>query len=317
MNRISCVFSLLLLAAGCHTIHAFAPRAPWNPISTLSKIVIFSSSNEPPTNFYNDFEGFDNNDDDEGYIDTNQLGDWRAFRKSLGGETQVKSVSKENEDVLRTQSKALADEYMNEVWAHATATPELGGFLARMPLEVEIYRNHKHNIMGKKLRRQFSKDGGEATIFWYRKAKQLVEDEMQKIAETAQDGQLDSSELDEESSEMLSLYLDNQVRLWLRVTCALERGALCHNIYMYSYMCLLLNYVLIFSPNGTGYVARNLSHHLSRRISWNRHLSCLESSHGFSVDRKPCSTCPSRRPWSTFPSEQHASIASIYQGFWK
>lgn len=234
MNRISRVVGSLLLAASGGHIHAFAPRATWNPKPSVTSkpksaptpTLLFSSSNEPPT-FYNDFEGFDDDDDDEGYIDTNQLGDWRAFRKSLGGETQVKSVSKENEDVLRAQSKALADEYTTEVWAHATATPEVGGFLARMPLEVEIYRNHKHSIMGKKLRRQY-KDVGEASMFWYRNAKQLVEEEMQKIAETAQDGQLDSSELDDESSEMLQLYLDNQVSSVTRRALETER---CNNIF--------------------------------------------------------------------------------------
>jgi hypothetical protein len=208
MNRISRVVGSLLLAASGGHIHAFAPRATWNPkpsVTSKSKsaptpTLLFSSSNEPPT-FYNDFEGFDDDDDDEGYIDTNQLGDWRAFRKSLGGETQV--------------------------WAHATATPEVGGFLARMPLEVEIYRNHKHSIMGKKLRRQY-KDVGEASMFWYRNAKQLVEEEMQKIAETAQDGQLDSSELDDESSEMLQLYLDNQVSSVTRRALETER---CNNIF--------------------------------------------------------------------------------------
>lgn len=89
-------------------------------------------------NFYNDFgdSAFgqsENNDDeeDDDYIDTEQLGDWRTFRMNLaetGSPTDKKSsvaprksVSKENEALLRTQSKLLADEYEKGIWAHDTA----------------------------------------------------------------------------------------------------------------------------------------------------------------------------------------------------
>lgn len=92
----------------------------------------YSSSGE---NFYNDFEGFDNdgdNDDEEedsdGYIDSDDLGDWRKFRMNLAesgsptdkksGDSPRKSVSKENEEVLRSQSTVLADEYESGIWAH-------------------------------------------------------------------------------------------------------------------------------------------------------------------------------------------------------
>ena len=213
MYRIILIASLLPVLRCSFLVSAFTPF-PW-----VSKTKNFGVSsrlfNEPPT-FYNDFEDFtidDNNDDgnnEDEYIDTEKLGDWRAFRKSLSGDKATVSVSKENEDILRTQSEALADEYTSEVWAHATAVPEVGGFMARMPLEVEIYRNHKHSIMGKKLRTKYQNIQMEASMFWYRTAKELVEKEMQKIADQAQNGQIDSSELDDESSEMLQLYLDNQ-----------------------------------------------------------------------------------------------------------
>ena len=90
-------------------------------------------------NFYNDFDdesinagdGEEEEDEDE-YIDTDQLGDWRTFRMNLaetGSPTDKKpkdsprkSVSKENEEVLRSQSKFLAEEYEKGMGAHDTAT---------------------------------------------------------------------------------------------------------------------------------------------------------------------------------------------------
>jgi hypothetical protein len=78
-----------------------------------------------------------------------------------------------------------------------------------MPLEVEIYRNTEHSMIGKKLRESVSE--GDRLAMWYRKAQILCENEMRKIASMAVDGQIDASKLDDESSEFLQLYLDNQV----------------------------------------------------------------------------------------------------------
>lgn len=112
-----------------------------------------------------DDEDGDDDDDDTDYIDTDSLGDWRNFRRSLtlgmeveenqddGNNTKnsvsstkvsvkddddvdalpskrpptksglsVKSVSKDNEEVLKSQNKDLAEEYLNGVWAHETST---------------------------------------------------------------------------------------------------------------------------------------------------------------------------------------------------
>ena len=91
-----------------------------------------SSKLHSSENFYNDFEESGNDDDDDedddGYIDTEELGDWRKFRMNLAEtgtpsdkkttEAPRKSVSKENEEVLRSQSNFLADEYETGMWAH-------------------------------------------------------------------------------------------------------------------------------------------------------------------------------------------------------
>ena len=154
----------------------------------------------------------------------------------------------ENERVLRTQNEALANEYRTGVWAHETSTvrcvisqilyrgdvpsrtslccmhdcltiavppfyslqPEIGGLVCRLPLEVEIYRNFKHSLIGKKLRK--TKLVLDSTKEWYKSAQSLVETEMQHIAESAQGGHIDATTLNDEAAEMLQLYIDNQVR---------------------------------------------------------------------------------------------------------
>jgi hypothetical protein len=81
-----------------------------------------------------------------------------------------------------------------------------------MPLEVEIFRNYKHNLIGKKLRNSLKTTNGECEpSSWYRKAQALVETEMQDIAENSHEGQINAETLQDEAAEMLQLYIDNQV----------------------------------------------------------------------------------------------------------
>lgn len=98
--------------------------------------------------------------------------------------------------------------------------PEVGGIVCRLPLEAEIYRNFKHSLIGKKLRKSALQ---ESTREWYKSAQALVEKEMLDIAENAQGGQIDASTLDEEAAEMLQLYIDNQVRIVATFKCACRR----------------------------------------------------------------------------------------------
>jgi hypothetical protein len=75
----------------------------------------------------------EDDDDDEDYIDTDSLGDWRNFRRSLamgtnddeGSSDSITSNEREvtdNEKVLEKQNKELAEEYAAGVWAHQTPT---------------------------------------------------------------------------------------------------------------------------------------------------------------------------------------------------
>lgn len=100
----------------------------------------------------------DDDEDDDDYIDTESLGDWRNFRRSLTqlstdqeeateGESEgprtkrstTVSVSKENEDLLLSQNEELHKEYKTGVWAHQVATVRRaivffgGGWLDQVP----------------------------------------------------------------------------------------------------------------------------------------------------------------------------------------
>lgn len=114
-----------------------------------------------------------------------------------------------------------------------------------MPLEVELRRNYRHSMTGKKLRNKLSVcqnkdknnnnnkdnnndsdnddvDSMEAAV-WYSVAQVLIEDEMMKIADrAADDGQVDASILNDESAEVLQLYLDNQ-ETWQEVCLVVDR----------------------------------------------------------------------------------------------
>lgn len=93
-----------------------------------------------------------------------------------------------------------------------------------MPLEVELYRNHRHSIIGRKLQKLL--DGEECEVgTWYARAKTLVEDEMKNIAGMADDeGQIDATTLKDEAAEMLGLFLDNQ-ESWQEVCLVVEKNS--------------------------------------------------------------------------------------------
>ena len=89
-----------------------------------------------------DHEDDDEEEEDVDRIDPDLLGDWRTFRKNLAMSetmgstsptqesttsiTTVKSVSKENEELLLRQNEQLGNEYVSGVWAHPVSTVRLG-----------------------------------------------------------------------------------------------------------------------------------------------------------------------------------------------
>jgi hypothetical protein len=79
-----------------------------------------------------DEEDDEEDEDEEAHIDPDSLGDWRTFRRNLASnperqqetppEQPQRSVSRENEQLLKSQSEELALEYTAGVWAHETST---------------------------------------------------------------------------------------------------------------------------------------------------------------------------------------------------
>jgi len=197
-------------------------------------------------NFYDYHDGPDGDGDGDGdgggdgggdgdgddYIDADKLVDWREFRMNLArtvtssgknnwSSQKKKSISKENEVLLRIQSESLAEECMAGVWAHEVSHPEVGGLVIRMPLEVEVYRSKKIPSAGEELRNFIKK--GEKVELWYRKAHTLCEKEIQKITAYAENGQIDASKISEVSNEFLQMYLDNQ-ETWQEVCLVVDRN---------------------------------------------------------------------------------------------
>ncbi|KAL7437312.1 hypothetical protein ACHAXM_005703 [Skeletonema potamos] len=174
-----------------------------------------------------------------------------------------KSVSKQNEQLLSAQNAALAEEYINGVWAHESSIPEVGGLVCRMPLESEIYRGSPDSFMYKKLQTFLDSDEYDLTedrkqqgsissssssssssrsssttsqsmsfsalaaktVFWYRGAQKLLRKELVKIMSTANtNGRIDPNDLDEESLELLQLYMHHQ-STWQEVCLVTEMNS--------------------------------------------------------------------------------------------
>ena len=172
---------------------------------------------------------------------------------SAANTRQRKSVSKRNESLLKSQNAELYKEYETGVWAHEAPAPEVGGLLCRLPLEAEIYRNAKYSPVGQKLQAilekeddggdnklsQDNKDGddtglgsspgvsfsllGAKTLYWYRKARKLIEEETNKVTAGAVGGEIDASALPKESIDFLNLYLNHQ-DTWQEVCLVAEKN---------------------------------------------------------------------------------------------
>lgn len=136
---------LVLLSAVClWNADGFVPsslsanRSPSSAFGLERKQKRVSPSFLYEDSFQDNDEEEDDDDDDE-YIDTDSLGDWRNFRRSLAmgdaddnnesskDSTASSMVSNErevteNEQVLKEQNKELAEEYASGIWAHQVAT---------------------------------------------------------------------------------------------------------------------------------------------------------------------------------------------------
>jgi hypothetical protein len=119
-----------VLSGEFHAVHSFA-------VLPSASTCRFPGRSAPSRrlagkNFYNDFEGYNVDDDEEEDEEDDDFllvddRDWRNFRKNLladiaDDDTKPTSVSRENEEVLESQSPDLYTEYKQGIWAHETST---------------------------------------------------------------------------------------------------------------------------------------------------------------------------------------------------
>lgn len=175
MRSGSSIATLLLLQAVA-VAEGFLPPPSHAPIAIQTEATRRASCFVLPAT-----AGDDDRDDEA--IDPSSLGDWRAFRMNLANTdlsssesssidgleledagapsaaaaspatttSRPTSVSKQNEALLAAQNAAMAEEYLNGVWAHESAVPEVGGLVCRLPLEAELRRGDPESALHRKL----------------------------------------------------------------------------------------------------------------------------------------------------------------------
>lgn len=191
-------------------------------------------------------------------VDNSDIGDISDIKSSSqdtpAKEKRPKSVSKANEELLKTQSESLAKEYVNGIWAHVSSFAEIGGLVVRLPLEAEIYRSREKLTIGKELKQRLETNDTDKTsdnkpllsnnddsstninpdlsfsltaaqtLLWFRKSQTLIDEHMADIAALADDsGQIDPRQLDPGAESLLKIYLDNQ-ESWQEVGLVAERN---------------------------------------------------------------------------------------------
>ena len=118
------------------------------PLSISSKTFSFARFAVADDNYSNDDDDDDDDDDDGEYIDTDSLGDWRNFRRSLSTDDddnlidnvdyRDESSKKKNEEALKKQDKELAKEYASGAWAHVTSTVRYKYYLSCLSFKGSI-----------------------------------------------------------------------------------------------------------------------------------------------------------------------------------
>jgi len=199
-------------------------------------------------------------DNSEGYIGDDQVSSSQSGEGDSVGDKSAsssnkslpKSVSKANEELLMSQSNNLGQEYLDGAWAHNLEMVEEGGLVVRLPLELEIYRSKKESEIGKELSRRINQEDDEQgnasyltgvgaddlnkqpslsfslsaakTLFWYKKAQKLIEEQLQGVTSLANErGEIDPSGINPKTAEFLKLYLDNQ-ECWQEVSLVVDKN---------------------------------------------------------------------------------------------
>lgn len=192
---------------------------------------------------------------------------WREFRANLiaggirvtsdenGGEEVVEApavkprevVAPANENLLKSQSAVLYDEYLQGAWAHVAPQPEAGGLVVFLPLQSQLVHkmregegvSHWSDQLRERLIADVSTvDGDEAgnspealerllaqwgtnTVYTYRLADRLINEVLEVVSQKATNGQLSLSAVTADQRELLQLYIDAQSS-WQEVALVLD-----------------------------------------------------------------------------------------------
>ena len=153
-----------------------------------------------------------------------------------------------NEALLAQQNQALADEYRQGVWAHVTTEPEVGGLLARLPLEAQLYYSATANdnqkttsktntYWNKQLMQQLEKQQSSSSSNssssnsntlarvdqWFQVAQEMITQNLQAInaSPTITNGILNPHELPHEQRQLLNAFL-NYKNSWQEINLILS-----------------------------------------------------------------------------------------------
>lgn len=148
---------LVVVCQECNRVEAFVPpfqvgnqKSPFLMKQNIISVRKTTCRCYSGSSFYDDFDN-DDEDDDDDMIDVDSLGDWRDFRRNLAksipqdDEDDIQEIatvrtsgSKENEELLTSQSKELGEEYKNGVWAHVVSTVSCYFFVNDLRLSRDI-----------------------------------------------------------------------------------------------------------------------------------------------------------------------------------
>jgi len=162
-----------------------------------------------------------------------------------------KSVSPANEALLMAQNPEMANEYLQGVWAHETGEAEVGGLVARMPLDfqmVHLMRRAQHSVQGTpeielewgqklfdRLKKEAGQDesgeGGEERIkqwagrmsYVYKLGESLVKEELNKIIASAGGTRIDPDRLSAKNKVLLIMYVSS-LESWQEVLLVLDHN---------------------------------------------------------------------------------------------
>jgi hypothetical protein len=231
-----------------------SPYSSIRPFSPCVLSAVADADADDDVDHDEDDEDDGNDDEDDDDLESS-LGDWRAFRKTLtvGGlelkadndndntndntvgddnnNPNSKSASAtssasppfcaENHEVLVEQNEDLAQEYRANVWAHVTTTPEVGGLVVRMPLEVQLVHLMNHinmstsnsnsntastSALGRAFKtkhhvRDAAKRRTPSLETWYERAQTFMEEQMQSLASLGSDEDEDDDSTDSDNMD--------------------------------------------------------------------------------------------------------------------